>query len=100
MEVEGLLEVKWPNDAETQGEVSTKVHCAKGTLLGEDWEQQPLITSKDGISIAHFNYWSRQGCDTVLHNDGAAEGWTGRRGNEAFLRMKYLLQMKRIFLLS
>lgn len=100
MEVEGLLEVRWPNNAKTQDEVSAKVHSAKDTLLGEDWEQQPLTTSKHNTSIAHFKYWSRQGCNTVLCNDEAVEGSVGRRGNEAFLKMKYLLQMKRIFLLS
>lgn len=66
MEVEGLLEVKCPNDIKTQGEVRTKVHCAKGTLLSEDWEQQPLIISKHNSSSAHVSYWSRQGCNTGL----------------------------------
>lgn len=30
------MEVKQPKDVKIQGEISTKVHCAKGTLLGED----------------------------------------------------------------
>jgi len=51
MEVEGLLEVKWPNNTETQGKLSSMAHCIKSKLLGKDWEEQPSFVSKHNPSI-------------------------------------------------
>lgn len=92
MEAEGLLEVKCPNDTTTQGEVLTKVHCAKGTLLSEDWEQQPLVTSKHNSSSAPVNYWSRQECNTGLV---MMELWKdGQEGEEMRLSWKWSTSWK------
>lgn len=73
MEVEGLLEVKRPNNTEIQGKLSSKAHCVNGKLLGKDWEQQSSFISKHDPSITHC--WIRQGWHTVLHEDGAVEKW-------------------------
>lgn len=83
-----------------QGEASSEAHRVQGTLLGKGREQQPLITFKHDAFITRFNCCIRPGCNTVQQKDGAEEDPVQVARKEwAFLKMKYLLKTKQIFLM-